>query len=65
MSSVQLEHTPVAETGMLICKPVADVFRTFIDPRITTKFWFTMPRSPRTAFIRHVESLPDGSGNTT
>jgi len=26
---------------MLIWKPVADVFKAFIDPDITTKFWFT------------------------
>ena len=26
---------------MLIRKPVADVFAAFIDPDITTKFWFT------------------------
>jgi uncharacterized protein YndB with AHSA1/START domain len=32
---------PVAETGMLIRKPVADVFQAFAEPSITTKFWFT------------------------
>ena len=26
---------------MLIRKPVADVFEAFIDPLVTTKFWFT------------------------
>lgn len=26
---------------MLIRRPVADVFEAFIDPRITTQFWFT------------------------
>ena len=26
---------------MLIRRPVADVFETFIDPAVTTKFWFT------------------------
>ena len=26
---------------MLIRKPVAEVFEAFIDPRITSKFWFT------------------------
>lgn len=26
---------------MLIRKPVEDVFEAFIDPGITTKFWFT------------------------
>ena len=29
------------ETQMLIRKPVSQVFRAFIDPAITTNFWFT------------------------
>ncbi len=33
--------TPTAKTGMLIRKPVAEVFDAFINPEITTKFWFT------------------------
>ncbi len=38
---MQLEHTPSAKAEMLIRKPVAQVFEAFIDPAITTKFWFT------------------------
>lgn len=30
-----------AKTAMLIRKPVAEVFEAFINPDITTKFWFT------------------------
>ena len=30
-----------ANVGMLIRKPVAEVFEAFINPEITTKFWFT------------------------
>jgi uncharacterized protein YndB with AHSA1/START domain len=30
-----------AEAGMLIRRPVADVFEALIDPRVTTRFWFT------------------------
>ncbi len=41
MRNIQLEHTPVAKTGMLIRKPVAEVFEAFIDPAVTTRFWFT------------------------
>jgi uncharacterized protein YndB with AHSA1/START domain len=29
------------KTQMLIRKPVGDVFEAFVDPAITTKFWFT------------------------
>ena len=35
------EKSPSGETGMLIRKPVEQVFEAFIDPEITTKFWFT------------------------
>lgn len=41
MNDSRLKQIPVAKTGMLIRKPVADVFRAFIDPEVTTKFWFT------------------------
>ena len=41
MDYLQLKHVPVAKTGMLIRKPVAEVFAAFIYPEITTKFWFT------------------------
>ncbi len=41
MQDLQLKKPPVAKTGMLIRRPVAEVFRAFIDPAITTKFWFT------------------------
>jgi uncharacterized protein YndB with AHSA1/START domain len=35
------ENTVEAKTEMLIRKPVAQVFEAFIDPEITSKFWFT------------------------
>src|SRR5215211_4664633 len=41
MDNLQLTQVPVTKTGMLIRKPVAQVFEAFIDPDITTKFWFT------------------------
>ena len=31
----------MTKTAMLIRKPVAEVFEAFVDPRVTTKFWFT------------------------
>jgi uncharacterized protein YndB with AHSA1/START domain len=39
--SLELTQPPVAATGMLIRKPVADVFEAFVDPAITSKFWFS------------------------
>jgi uncharacterized protein YndB with AHSA1/START domain len=46
MSSVQTENlqltrVPIAQTGMLIRKPVSEVFEAIVNPQITTKFWFT------------------------
>ncbi|MEZ5013989.1 MAG: SRPBCC family protein [Chitinophagales bacterium] len=34
-------NIPTVETQMLIRKPVSTVFQAFIDPKITTNFWFT------------------------
>ena len=35
-------HTkPVARAEMLIRKPVSEVFEAFVDPTITSRFWFT------------------------
>ncbi len=38
---MELQRAPAATTAMLIRRPVADVFRAFVDPAVTTKFWFT------------------------
>jgi uncharacterized protein YndB with AHSA1/START domain len=38
---VNITHVPVASTGMLIRKPVAEVFEAFVDPAITSRFWFS------------------------
>jgi uncharacterized protein YndB with AHSA1/START domain len=41
MDNLQLKHVPVMKTGMLIRKPAAVVFEAFVEPSITTQFWFT------------------------
>ena len=41
MSDLRLNRVPLVETGMLIRRSVAEVFEAFVDPDITTKFWFT------------------------
>lgn len=38
---IALNDSPVTKVEMLIRKPVHEVFEAFIDPEITTKFWFT------------------------
>lgn len=38
---LRLTRRPNAEAAMLIRKPVAEVFAAFVDPAITTRFWFT------------------------
>ena len=35
------QNNPIVETQMMIRKPVGVVFQAFVDPEITTKFWFT------------------------
>jgi uncharacterized protein YndB with AHSA1/START domain/ketosteroid isomerase-like protein len=40
-NDARLKEAPMAKTGMLIRKPVGEVFAAFIDPEVTTKFWFT------------------------
>lgn len=41
MSNLPLTPMPIATTAMLIRKPVAEVFEAFVNPEITSKFWFT------------------------
>src|ERR1041385_9239222 len=41
MNGLQLTQVPSSNTAMLIRKPVAEVFEAFINPAITTRFWFT------------------------
>lgn len=41
MDNLQFTQIPISKTGMLIRKPVAQVFEAFVSPEITTKFWFT------------------------
>ena len=38
---MELKSPPVAKTAMLIRRPVAEVFEAFVDPAITSKFWFS------------------------
>lgn len=40
-NTYRLTHLPTMKTQMLIRKPVREVFEAFVDPAITTKFWFT------------------------
>ncbi|MGP0586641.1 SRPBCC family protein [Paenibacillus timonensis] len=35
------DQEPIVRSDMLIRKPVEEVFEAFINPEITTKFWFT------------------------
>jgi len=41
MKNHQLSAAPVAKAEMLIRRPVADVFEAFVDPAVTSRFWFT------------------------
>ncbi|HEX8693856.1 MAG TPA: SRPBCC family protein [Longimicrobium sp.] len=41
MDDLRLTRAPVMETGMLVRRPAAEVFEAFVDPGVTTRFWFT------------------------
>jgi uncharacterized protein YndB with AHSA1/START domain len=38
---MELQKAPVAVAEMLIRKPPAEVYEAFVDPAVTSKFWFT------------------------
>lgn len=38
---MKIQDVPVAKTEMLIRKPASEVFEAFVNPAITSKFWFT------------------------
>src|SRR5688572_5638313 len=39
--SLHLTKSPVARAEMLIRRPIAEVFEAFVDPAITSRFWFS------------------------
>lgn len=39
--TLQLTEIPTVKVGMLIRRPPAEVFLAFVDPAVTTRFWFT------------------------
>jgi uncharacterized protein YndB with AHSA1/START domain len=39
--SLQLTHIPPVKIGMRIRRPPSEVFEAFVDPAVTTRFWFT------------------------
>src|SRR5215813_12301280 len=54
LMNLELSQAPVMKTAMLIRRPVAEVFEAFIDPDITTQFWFTKS-SGRLDVGKHVQ----------
>jgi len=38
---MEIRETPISKAQMLVRRPVADVFGAFIDPAVTTRFWFS------------------------
>lgn len=37
---MEITEQPVAQASFVIRKPVAEVFEAFVNPDVTTKFWF-------------------------
>ncbi len=38
---MELHDTPTSKAQMLVRRPIAEVFGAFIDPAVTTRFWFS------------------------
>lgn len=43
---MSLKNPPVARATMLIRRPVDEVFNAFVDPAVTTRFWFNRASGP-------------------
>lgn len=43
---MEKSNLPIVETQMMIRKPVETVFQAFINPAMTTRFWFTKSSGP-------------------
>jgi uncharacterized protein YndB with AHSA1/START domain len=41
MGNPRLTRVPIAKTGMLIRKPVEQVFEAIVNPEVTSQFWFS------------------------
>jgi uncharacterized protein YndB with AHSA1/START domain len=46
MNPLEISLPPVAKAEMLIRRPVAQVYRAFVYPEVTSKFWFTHGSGP-------------------
>lgn len=46
VDTLALTHVPAVKVGMLIRRSPAEVFQAFVDPTITTRFWFTRSTGP-------------------
>lgn len=43
---MELKKIPIVKTGMLIRRPIAEVFDAFVNPDIITKIWFNRSSGP-------------------
>jgi uncharacterized protein YndB with AHSA1/START domain len=41
VDTLHLTRVPTTDVAMLIRRPPDEVFRAFVDPAVTTRFWFT------------------------
>lgn len=45
-NDLRLTQIPSVKVGMLIRRPPGEVFQAFVDPAVTTRFWFTRSTGP-------------------
>lgn len=49
VDALQLTRIPTVHVGMLVHKPPDEAFQAFVNPAITTRFWFTKSSGKMTA----------------
>ena len=66
----EIDDFPVAKAEMLIRRPVTEVFEAFVNPAITSRFWFTKgsgrlePGRERHVGLGDVRPLGAGEGES-
>ena len=59
------EESPIVRVQMRIRRPVREVFAAFVDPAITTRFWFTKSSGPLVQGAEVTCLVPERSASRT
>lgn len=59
---LRLTSVPTVAVGMGVRRPASDVYRAFVDPAITTRFWLADSTGPLTGAATVRWDLPGRGG---